>query len=240
MNADADKGNRAEDVANWYFRLNGFFCLPAYIVHKDWRAEHPRTEADIIAVRFSQTKECIANKRLKDDKIILDACRSNGQFKNLFALVEVKSGKCQINGPWSRPEEKNIQIAIKRMGFAGDDQIDPIAKSLYEDLRWEDENFIVQYFCIGKYIDEVLQSEKNKLVQITFNEIASFFYARFQNFPQKIPICPEKLQWPGFGKAFASWFNKMGNNISNELCQKAVMNFINTGSPYYQIWSVRK
>ena len=41
-------GNRAD----WYFRLNGLFCLPAYIIHKAYMSEKPRTEADIIVFRL--------------------------------------------------------------------------------------------------------------------------------------------------------------------------------------------
>ena len=32
---DRERGKRAEEVTEWYFRLNGFFLIPGFIVHPD-------------------------------------------------------------------------------------------------------------------------------------------------------------------------------------------------------------
>ena len=32
---DRKIGQRAEEVASWYFRLNGFLSLPGFVVHLD-------------------------------------------------------------------------------------------------------------------------------------------------------------------------------------------------------------
>lgn len=42
------KSERAEEVANWFFRLNGFLSIPNFIVHPDTVSRHPRTEADYL------------------------------------------------------------------------------------------------------------------------------------------------------------------------------------------------
>ncbi len=42
-------GMKAEMLANWYFRLNGFLTSQNYILH-DRRSQ--RTEIDILGVRF--------------------------------------------------------------------------------------------------------------------------------------------------------------------------------------------
>ena len=34
-NRDRLIGTRAEEVASWYFRLNGFLSLPGFVVHLD-------------------------------------------------------------------------------------------------------------------------------------------------------------------------------------------------------------
>jgi len=64
-----NKGERAEQVANWYFRLNGFLSIPGFIVHPDIQRPYPRTEADLIAVRFPYSKEKIASR----DAVILSS-----------------------------------------------------------------------------------------------------------------------------------------------------------------------
>ena len=227
-------GNRAEEVAAWYFRLNGFFIIPSYIIHKDYCAPTPKTEADIIGVRFRHSAEYIRNKRLEDDSIILTACQVDGALGNLFALVEVKSGVCAINGPWSKPEEKNINRAIERIGFVEKGQIDSISATLYEYYRWEDSHNVIQYFCVGSASDPTLSS-KGKIIQITYQDIANFLFKRFRNFPEKIPTCPAvDLQWPGFGRDFAYWYDgqRHHKSLNKEACYKVIKAYIRTGSFY--------
>lgn len=42
-NLGREIGNRAEEVADWYFRLNGFLLTPGFVVHPDHSSSHPRT-----------------------------------------------------------------------------------------------------------------------------------------------------------------------------------------------------
>jgi hypothetical protein len=228
-------GNRAEEVATWYFRSNGFFMIPSYVIHKDYRAETPRTEADIIGVRFRHSAEYIGNRVMKDDPVILNASKVKGVMKNLFALVEVKSGLCAINGPWSNPSEKNINRALGRMGIFEKGQIESVSDALYSNYRWEDTQNVIQYFCIGNETDPALEN-RGSIIQITYRNIADFLYLRFLNFPEKIPTrLAVDLQWPRFGHDFAYWFDGRRSAISRDktMCHKAVRSFIKTGSLYY-------
>jgi len=227
-----ERGNRAEEVANWYFRLNGCFLLPGYVVHPDYEAPAPRTEADLIAVRMRHTSERIGGRRLYDDDIIRQAAKANGASRHLFALVEVKAGQCAINGPWSRPEAGNMRRAIARMGFANDGQAKAIADSLYRDLRWEGDEFVVQYFCVGKRSNRDLDG-RGGVIQILFSDIASFLHGRFMAFPEKIPTCPAvELQWPGFGHDYAYWADARRHvrDFTPESSRRAVQHYIDTGS----------
>ena len=65
-----ERGIRAEQIASWYFRLNGFLSIPGFIVHPDQVREYPRTEADLIAVRFSLSQEIIAGRPMVDDALL--------------------------------------------------------------------------------------------------------------------------------------------------------------------------
>jgi hypothetical protein len=56
--SDRGRGDRAEDVAHWYFRLNGFLSIPGFVVHPDVSRDYPLTEADLIGVRFSHSRKC--------------------------------------------------------------------------------------------------------------------------------------------------------------------------------------
>ena len=51
-----ERGRRAEDIASWYFRLNGFLAISGFIVHPDQRRQFARTEAVSWACGFRSVK----------------------------------------------------------------------------------------------------------------------------------------------------------------------------------------
>ena len=59
-------GKRAEIVAKWYLRFNGYFLVENFILQDGGLRNQPGgqlTDADILAVRFPHTKEIIKSKK---------------------------------------------------------------------------------------------------------------------------------------------------------------------------------
>ncbi|MDD5463064.1 MAG: hypothetical protein PHG00_15770 [Methylococcales bacterium] len=71
-----ERGQQAEEVAEWYFRLNGFLLIPGFIVHADsLKAKRnndgsmrltARTEADFMGVRFPHSREILNKRTMRD------------------------------------------------------------------------------------------------------------------------------------------------------------------------------
>jgi hypothetical protein len=204
---DYKRGQRAEEVANWYFRLNGFLSIPGFILHPDRVQRYPYTEADLIGVRFPQSAEILGGKRMDDDQVLLDI-DDGREDRIVFILVEVKAGLCNINGPWSDESRGNMQRVIRRLGFVPEAKIEAIAKQMYDILRWESksesEKFILQYIAVGSRRNDDLQKQFEKLIQVTYDDMADFFLNRFAEFPQKLPPgqAPIHKQWPDFGRYY--------------------------------------
>jgi hypothetical protein len=198
------RGERAENVANWYFRLNGFLSIPSFVIHPDERRRRPRTEADLLGVRFPNSAERIAGKQMIDDARITGLARSP---QILFILVEVKNDACSINGPWSDEQSENMQRVIRRLGFAKEEEMESIARTMYKQLRWEDSAAVLQYITVGRRANRELQRTYPLLQQITFEEISTFLHGRFDSFPAKLPSGNRvHSQWPDFGKRYGEWF----------------------------------
>jgi len=126
-----EKGERAEEVAEWYFRLNGFFLIPGFVVHPDVSNRNPRTEADLLGIRLSGSCEGVQSsaaygqprrsghfRAMRDDERLIISSKDGTVIKHLIAMVEVKSRECDINGPWSRKEDGNMHRALSRVGLA--------------------------------------------------------------------------------------------------------------------------
>ena len=204
------RGERAEHVASWYFRLNGFLSIPGFVVHPDVVRRFPMTEADLIAVRFPYSREVVAERPMTDDAALTDLAQP---LQNLFLLVEVKTDLCNINGPWSDPVAGNMQRVIRRLGFVEPERIEQIASEMYSHLRWEDANTVLQYVAVGKRDNDGRQRQFPRLTQIVRDQIADFLYDRFQQFPEKLPSDGRTVheQWPDFGRAFGRGFRKMAS-----------------------------
>lgn len=86
----------AEELAYWYFRLNGFLTIQNFIVH-DERKANQRTDVDILGVRFPFRSEI----NMEDD-----AWFTKVSAKPLYIITELKTGLCNLNGPWKSPDKK--------------------------------------------------------------------------------------------------------------------------------------
>ena len=238
-------GMRAEEVASWYFRLNGFLSLPGFVVHLDQdKAEvgadgiprYQRTEADLIAVRFIESREIInsfgAKREMHDDQKLLDLYCSGENKQALFIVVEVTSGLCKMNGPWTNSNKKNMQRVIRRLGFAtSESNIEKIAEAMYRSGRYEDDFYAMQYICLGNEKNPEIGYSHRDVLQIEWNEIGEFFIRRFKDFPEKTPDGQVHEQWPDFGKKLGKFIaTKIRSGEAASLHPSIVRRFIQSGA----------
>lgn len=246
------RGRRAEEVAQWYFRLNGFFLIPGFVVHPDAPRSTPRTEADLLGIRLSGSTEGIWRRQrgdhfrggvaptaMKDHSILVDTAKVGTVSRHLIVMVEVKASICKINGPWSDKtgfgegrEPTNMERALARVGFGNRSQVHAAAGAMFEELRYQGSDFVVQYFAVGRSRSPALQQTYPKLVQITFDQIGEFLRDRFARFPEKLPLDRDIALWQGFGDSFRWWFEGSASHTavpSEESCKRAVLRYIDTG-----------
>lgn len=230
------RGRRAEDIASWYFRLNGFLTIAGFVVHPDQRRRFPRTEADLLGVRFPHSREWISSRQMDDDPLLMridETCR-----RTVFVLVEAKTDLCNINGPWSDRQSENMQRVVRRLGFADESLVGSIAAQMYDSARWENDQYVLQYVCVGARKNDGRQRQFPDLRQIDWNEMADFFWSRFGAFPPKLPDGGSvHAQWPDFGRKYGTWFageftRYRRDDLDREdpsLSRSAVSRYIETG-----------
>lgn len=132
---------RTEDVAYWFFRLNGCLTMVNFVVHPDFRASQ-RTDADILAVRFPWRTE----QDMVDHDLFGDAKTV------MFLLSEVKLNRCQLNGPWARPSD-NLERIISAVGVVPRDQVDGLAGALYARRVYRTDTIEARLVLVGDEVD---------------------------------------------------------------------------------------
>lgn len=239
-----EKGRRAEDVASWYFRLNGFLSIPGFVVHldkshahiaRDGSPRHARTEADLMGVRFVNSRERIFaghDHRDMEDDVRLIQLAQGPDKQALFILVEVKAGLCKMNGPWTTSGAKNMQRVVRRLGFALDEkQVEKIASAMYERGRYQDDYYVLQYICVGANKNPEVNAVYPDVVQIDWSDIGEFLIRRFRSFPEKLPDGHVHDQWPDFGRYFGNWFTCQIRRQDDSLLRPEVIErYVMTGS----------
>lgn len=166
----------SEQVASWYFRLNGYLTTTNFVLHPDMGTVQ-RTDVDIVCVRFPWRRET-AGKELIDEKWV----RSLGQTLSVV-IAEVKEGQCKLNGPTRDPERENLQRVLRALGTFQDQDVDAVAKALYSRGRWQNQSggchCCVCLCCIGSSQNHQLAVGFPECQQITWGEIAMFIHHRF-------------------------------------------------------------
>ena len=177
-----------EEVAYWFFRLNGCLTIVNFVVHPDLGGRQ-RTEVDILAVRFPYRCELITSgEAMRDHEVF--------QSSDIIDIViaEVKKGLCRINGPWTNKPDENMHRVLYAIGAFKKDDVPKVAESLYNKGYYQNDNFRVRIFAIGSRKNSKLKEE---VVQITWDEILGFLYDRFNEYRDPKKHHP---QWDWIGK----------------------------------------
>ena len=193
---------KADDLAYWYLRLNGFLTTHNFIVH-DERYADQRTDVDILGVRFPFRNEI----NMPDSD-----CFSKFKTKPLFIFVEATKGRCKLNGPWTCPEKENMQRVLNSIGAFKEETIENIAESLYSLGYYENDLFRVNLVCIGKEIDKHLSQKYPKVPQILFNNVLDFMHKRFKKFHDQKQ---SHQQWDETGKNLWDLYASNRKNSDN-------------------------
>ena len=105
--------NNGEELVYWYLRLNGFFPLKNFVIHRTQNIKYS-SDVDIIAVRFPFVFEEIGGQPDDWDKTLFDFFDPT---LPIGLLCEVKTGRVKVHEVF-RPQ--NMLYATGRFGFVKD------------------------------------------------------------------------------------------------------------------------
>ena len=161
----------AEGLAYWYLRLNGFLTIENFILHPELGDDESgaRTDADVVGVRFSHRNE----QGMEDADIFRDL-----KLPILVIAEVTSSGKCKLNGPWTKPERENVDRLLRALGLLATEDVPLASTDLYKSGRAEVGGFILQLVAIGMEVDEDLK-RRFDVLQVTWEQALSFIHDRF-------------------------------------------------------------
>lgn len=162
----------SERLAYWYFWLNGFLTTENFIVHPD-AGRDQRTDADLLAVRFSYRSENHSRPMADDTRVSECSATLN------VVIAEVKTTDCALNGAWTNPAKENMYRVLRAIGCVEMSNIEVAANSLYESGAWSNDHTSLRLFAVGERRAELIVPETQ---QITWSEIIDFCVERFHQY----------------------------------------------------------
>jgi hypothetical protein len=98
-----------------------------------------------------------------------------------FVIVEVKTGRCALNGPWTAPEKRNIQRVLLATGPLERERVDDIAAALYTAGHCVvDATLRFRLVTIGSEPSADVARDFPEVTQLTWASVLEFIHARFQ------------------------------------------------------------
>lgn len=175
---------KTDDLAYWYLRLNGFLTTVNFVVHPDTGASQ-RTDVDILGVRFPHRAELLLNSMV-DDRTILKS-----SFRPFMVIAEAKKGLCNLNGPWTNPNDENMERVLRAIGLIPIHEVNSAAKSLYQLGFWENEDYLLSLLCFGGVLNKNLTKKYPNVPQITWDEVLQFIFKRFLQYRREKASHPQ-------------------------------------------------
>lgn len=194
MEEDSIINNRrrisSEKLAYWYLRLNGFLTITNFVVHPDY-GRSQRTDVDILGCRFPYRQELLEKSMIDDESVILS------KDKITIVIAEVKRRVCNLNGPWTRPEMKNMHRVMHAVGAFPAQEINVVANGLYKKGNYENDTHLITLLCLGSHENTEVTKRYHQIPQILWKDVLAFIYRRFKNYFMQKSMHP---QWDADGR----------------------------------------
>ena len=171
--------NFGETLTYWYLRLNGFFPLTNFVLHRTNTIRHS-ADADLLAVRFKHVYEKVGGQPTDWDDWF---SRNDLKFSNYITgiIVEVKTGRPSPVSIKRSFSSLRMKSAISRFGFYRE-------KTTVQDVVKRLENhasIVTKRHQIAKLLvtTELLNLESfPPCLHITLPEIEQFITQRMDNY----------------------------------------------------------
>ncbi len=108
--------NFGETIGYWYLRLNGFFPLPNFVLHRSAAPNSQNADADILAIRHPYVHEDVGGNQKDWDGERFSRWGLNLEAECICLIVEVKTGGFSAGVLETAFGRERLSYAFRRFG----------------------------------------------------------------------------------------------------------------------------
>ena len=202
---------KSEDLAHWYFRLNGFFTLPNFVLHPREKGGQ-RTDVDVAGIRFPGRREFATGNGEIDDP---EFSKSGDRLYAVFA--EIKTSRASPNRAWLDPNRRNLDDLLGALGIFGAPECGLAAEGLRTSGTYENGMIYCSLFLIGETLEDV-GAGLALVPHRTWDALLRFIYRRFVNYDH---LKTDTEQWDEAGRALLGFMGKRSESAFISAARRA-------------------
>lgn len=165
--------NYGEEHAYWYLRLNGFFPITNFVIHKSGTVAHS-SDCDVLAIRTPHVFEEIGGQEDDWDEWLTGMLDFN---RTIGIICEVKTGKYKDSQLFRKG---NVEYCIGRLGFVPQQQLGRTAN----ELRKQPFINISSHYQLCKLLIANEGSDTERYFFANLGSIISFIEKRVERYPK--------------------------------------------------------
>jgi hypothetical protein len=192
--------NFGESLAYWYLRLNGFFPLSNFVLHRHADVRH-NADADLLAVRFPHVSEPVGGQQQDWDNDRFDEWQLGHRDRIVCVICEVKTGPCRADDIATSFSHARIRLAIGRFGILPPGEVAEVVEQLSHDaaVRRNDVTFVK--VLMARHAIHNLRT--TPCCQIELDQVIQFIKNRMERYrPEK---CSARMFFPSELIQFFAW-----------------------------------
>jgi hypothetical protein len=164
--------NYGEEIAYWYFRLNGFFPITNFVINRSSEIDYS-SDCDLLAIRLPYVYEEIGGTPEDwDDNLI----KQLGFDLPLGVICEVKTGSYELEDVF---RTQYVKYSIGRLGLVPKINISDVSKSLEGKLLIE----VKEKYRICKLLIANQQKESVSFFYRSLDSVEDFINDRVRKYP---------------------------------------------------------
>lgn len=186
--------NFGERIAYWYLRLNGFFLVEDFVLHRDHGDDKRTSDADLLGIRLRESSEPIDGVPLSVDANLKD--KLGGFASHVGLVVQVKTG-ARDRTAGRAFDEQRIRRSLAFMGMFSKGAIEPAVKTLTGSATLTEGDW-----CIAKLLIAVSPSDPSAVV-LSLDDALAFIRTRLQTHARS--KAADRLFFPDELIQFLAW-----------------------------------
>lgn len=166
--------NYGEEYAYWYLRLNGFFPISNFVIHRSSKIRHS-SDCDVLGVRPPYVYEEIGGQKSDWDTELTNAISFD---KTVGVICEVKTGAYAKDDLFKK---ENMAYVIPRLGFAKPETTTDITNALENEIMIE----INGAYRVFKLLIAEQGETTGQYLFKPLDAVIDFIYQRINKYPKE-------------------------------------------------------